>query len=145
MFNLANQAKNKSINEISSNLSFGFNKQKIRNSNKIWTENLNINPLPSKFEPFGYVIMQFIDIHGLTETRLDIIFPMMHILANEYLEPRRANRNKNDGKVIIYTCEDIPSKLVFLMIWKVSLFYSISGNVSGYHKHFMQTFIILII
>lgn len=76
--------------------------------------------------------MKFIDIHGLTETRLDIIFPTMHILENEYLEPRRPNRNKNDGKVIIYTREDIHSKLAFLMIWKVSLFYSISGKVSGY-------------
>lgn len=132
MSNLANLAKDKSINEISSNLSFGFNKKKIRNPNKIWTENLNINPLTSKFEQFGYVIMKFIDIHGLTETRLDIIFPTMHILANEYLEPRRPDRNKNDGKVIIYTRQDIHSKLTFLMIWKVSLFYSISGKVSGY-------------
>ena len=94
--------------------------------------------------------MQFIDIYVLTETKLDDTFPTGHILVKGYSEPYRLNTNKNDGGVMIYTHEDIPSKHVFHMIWKVNLLNSILGNVNGYFlehttHHSMQIFIILII
>ena len=57
--------------------------------------------------------MQFIDIHALTEIKLDITFPTVHILVNGNSQPCRPNRNKNDGEVKIYTREDILDKHVF--------------------------------
>ena len=57
--------------------------------------------------------MQYIDIHGLTETKLDIVFPTVHILVNGYSQSCRPKRDKSDGEVMISTLEDIPNKHVF--------------------------------
>ena len=64
---------------------------------------LNINSLLKD------IAMQYIDIHSLTEAKLDDIFRIVQFLVNSNSEPYRHNRKKT--QVMIYIREDISSKL----------------------------------
>ena len=108
VLNLVNQASNKSINATSPNLLFEIKKLRIRNPNKIIIGNLNINSLPNKFEQLKDIVMQHIDILFLTE--LNDTFPTAQFLVNGFSEPYRLDRNRKGGGVMVYICEDIPSK-----------------------------------
>lgn len=66
-------------------------------------EILNINSLLKD------IAMQYIDIHSLTEAKLDDIFRIVQFLVNSNSEPYRHNRKKT--QVMIYIREDISSKL----------------------------------
>ena len=54
ILNLVNKTSDTSINEASPNRLFEIEKARIRNPNKIMIGNLNINPLPNKFEQLIY-------------------------------------------------------------------------------------------
>ena len=64
---------------------------------------LNINSLLKD------IAMQYIDIHSLTEAKLDDIFRTVQFLVNSNSEPYRPNRKETH--VMIYLREDISSKL----------------------------------
>ena len=110
LLNLVNQANIEFINETYPNLLFEIKKLRIRNPKKIMIGNLNINSLPNKFEQLKDIVMQYIDILVLTETKLDDTFPAAQFLVNGFLEPYRLDRNRNGGGVMICIREDIPSK-----------------------------------
>ena len=71
---------------------------RIRNPNKIITGNLNINPLPNKFEQLKDKVLQHIDILVLTETKLDDTFPTAQFLVNGFSEPYILDRNRKGGR-----------------------------------------------
>ena len=110
VINLVNQTNNKSISVASPNLLFEIKKLRIRNPNKIIIENLNIHSLPNKFEQLKDIVMQYIGILVLTESKLDDTFPTAQFLVNGFSEPYRLDRNRNGEGVMIYIREDIPSK-----------------------------------
>ena len=110
VINLVNQTNNKSISVASPNLLFEIKKLRIRNPNKIIIENLNIHSLPNKFEQLKDIVMQYIGILVLTESKLDDTFPTAQFLVNGFSELYRLDRNRNGEGVMIYIREDIPSK-----------------------------------
>ena len=44
----------------------------MKNANKIIIGNFNINSLPNKFEKFKELVLKYVDILVITETKLDV-------------------------------------------------------------------------
>ena len=80
--------------------------------NKIIIGNININSLPAKFDQVKEVKLKNIDILVITETKLDDTFPLDQFYVERFTIPYRLDRNRNEGGVIIYVMEDIPSKIL---------------------------------
>ena len=76
-------------------------KLRIKNPNKIIIGNLNINSLPNKFEQLKGIVMQYIDILVLTETKLYDTFPVDQFLVNGFSGPYKLDKNRNGRKVAI--------------------------------------------
>ena len=76
-------------------------KLRIKNPNKIIIGNLNINSLPNKFEQLKGIVMQYIDILVLTETKLYDTFPVAQFLVNGFSGPYKLDKNRNGRKVAI--------------------------------------------
>ena len=76
-------------------------KLRIKNPNKIIIGNLNINSLPSKSEQLKGIVMQYIDILVLTETKLYDTFPVAQFLVNGFSGPYKLDKNRNGRKVAI--------------------------------------------
>ena len=47
---------------------------RLRNVNKVITGNLNINSLPNKFDQLIEIVLKYVDILVITETKLDDTF-----------------------------------------------------------------------
>ena len=84
---------------------------KENSPNKIIAGHLNINSLRKKFVALQFIINRSLDIILLLETKLDDSFlSAQFILKNFGIPPYRLDRNSNCGELLLYVCEDIPSK-----------------------------------
>lgn len=92
---MVDQAKDKAIDEKPSNMLFKPQKLKIRNQNKIVIGNVNIKSLPNRFEQLKDIIIRYIDILVLTETKLDDTFPTASFLVNGFSELYIFDRYRN--------------------------------------------------
>ena len=91
----------------------GLKVMKENSPNKIIVEHLNINSLRNKFEALQFIINRNLDIILLSETKLDDSFlSAQFILKNFGIPPYRLDRNSNCGELLLYVCEDIPSKFL---------------------------------
>ena len=86
--------------------------------------NLIISSLPNKFKQLKKLILKYVDILVLTETKLNDSFPNLQFLVDGLFEPCRIDRSRSGGGVMIYVRDDNPSKLLtknifFLMISRV--------------------------
>ena len=52
------------------------------------------------------------DIIILSEIKIDDSFPTNQFLINGFSLPFRADRNQNDGGILVYTNESIPTKML---------------------------------
>ena len=73
---------------------------------------LNINSVRNKFEALKFIININIDIILLSETKLDGSFTSAQFMLKNFGIPYRLNRNSNGGGLLLYVCEDIPSKFL---------------------------------
>ena len=132
---------------------FQIKKLRIRNPNKIIIENLNINLLLNTFEQSKDIVMQYIDILALTETKLDATFTKAQFLLNGFSEPYRLDRSRNGGAVMIYIHENVPSKLLAIHVFPLEdLFVGFNFRkcknryfLKHTTHHTKQIFIVLII
>ena len=132
---------------------FQIKKLSIRNPNKIIIENLNINLLLNTFEQSKDIVMQYIDILALTETKLDATFTKAQFLLNGFSEPYRLDRSRNGGGVMIYIHENVPSKLLDIHVFPLEdLFVGFNFRkcknryfLKHTTHHTKQIFIVLII
>ena len=132
---------------------FQIKKLSIRNPNKIIIENLNINLLLNTFEQSKDIVMQYIDILALTETKLDATFTKAQFLLNGFSEPYRLDRSRNGGAVMIYIHENVPSKLLAIHVFPLEdLFVGFNFRkcknryfLKHTTHHTKQIFIVLII
>ena len=132
---------------------FQIKKLSIRNPNKIIIENLNINLLLNTFEQSKDIVMQYIDILALTETKLDATFTKAQFLLNGFSEPYRLDRSRNGGAVMIYIHENVPSKLLAIRVFPLEdLFVGFNFRkcknryfLKHTTHHTKQIFIVLII
>ena len=61
--------------------------------------------------------MKHIDVFVITETKIDNSFSTLQFLVKVFKEPFRLDRNRNEGEVIIYIREDIPSRLLLKQVF----------------------------
>ena len=73
----------------------------MKNANKIIIGNFNINSLPNKFEKFKELVLKYVDILVITETKLDM-FPTSQFLVDEFSEHFALDRNRNGGGIMIF-------------------------------------------
>ena len=85
---------------------------RLSNVNRVVIGNLNINSIPKKFNQLKELVLKYMDILVLTETKLDDSFPNSQFLVDGFSEPFRIDRNRSGGGVMIYIRDDIPSKLL---------------------------------
>ena len=85
---------------------------KENSPNKIIVGHLNINSVRNKFEALKFIINRNIDIILLSETKLDDSFTSAQFMLKNFGVPYRLNRNSNGGGLLLYVCEDIPSKFL---------------------------------
>ena len=57
-------------------------------------------------------VLEYVDVLVLTEAKFDDSFPKAQFLVDGFFEPYRYDRNKRGGGIMIYICENIPSKLL---------------------------------
>ena len=78
----------------------------------IGTLRVNINSLPIKFVQLQEIVLKYVDILILTETKLYDISPKPQFMVHGFSMPYRQDRNRNGGGIMIYIRDDIPSKLL---------------------------------
>ena len=85
---------------------------RLKNTNRVIIGNLNINSFSSKFAQLQEIVLKYVDILILTETKLDDSFPTSQFMVDGFSKPYRQDRNRNGGGIMIYIRDDIPSKLL---------------------------------
>ena len=84
---------------------------KIQCPEKITVSHLNINLIRNKFDAWSFIID--INIHKLliSENKLDDSFSFGQFRLKTCYTPYRLDRDSKRGGVLLYFCEDIPTRL----------------------------------
>ena len=85
---------------------------RIRNLNKIVIGHLNINCIRNKFDFLAHQVKVNIDILMISETKLDEIFPPSQSFLDDCSVAFHFDRNGNDGGILLYNGDNMPSKLL---------------------------------
>ena len=83
-----------------------------RNRNRLAIAHLNINSLRSKFENLVDQVPDNIEILMILKTKLDDSFPVGQFLIKRYSSPYMLDRYSQEGGIVLFVMEDIPSKLL---------------------------------
>ena len=70
---------------------------RLRNVNRVLIGNININSIPNKFSQLKELVLKYVDILVITETKLDDSFPNAQFLVDGFSVPFRFDRNRNGG------------------------------------------------
>ena len=70
-----------------------------------------MNSLRNKFDLLANIVKNKFDILMISETKLDSSFPKRQFHLHGFSEPYRLDRNGNNGGILVFIREDIPSKL----------------------------------
>ena len=70
---------------------------RLRNVNKVIIGNLNNNSLPKKFDQLRVIVLKYVDVLVITETKLDDTFLTSQLLVTGFSVPYRLDRNRNGG------------------------------------------------
>ena len=82
------------------------------NPDKLVFAHLNINPIRNTFKMLSDQIKGNIDVLLISEIKIDDSFPNGNFLIDGFSMPYRLDRNSNDGRLMLFVREDIPSSLV---------------------------------
>ena len=80
---------------------------RTNNINRLVIGQLNINSIRNKFEALKSIVSGNLDILVVTESKLDISFPVGQFYIEGYSPPFRLDRSANGGGVLVYDREDI--------------------------------------
>ena len=84
---------------------------------------LNINSLRLTFDSLAQKITGNVDIHMISETKLDNSFQEGQFLIEGYSKPYRIDLNFHGGGIMLYVRADIPSKLLSTELLPMEDFY----------------------
>ena len=93
------------------------------NLNKLVFGHLNINSIGNKYEFLVEQVKGNIDAIMIAETKIDDNFPVDNFVIDGYSTLYRLDRNSNDGGILLYIKEVIPSYLVATEKEPVESFY----------------------
>ena len=83
---------------------------RVKDINRVIIGNVHMNSPPIKFAQLQEMVLKFVGILILTETKLDDSFPTSQFLVVGFSMPYRQDRKRNRDGIMIYICDDIPSK-----------------------------------
>ena len=81
---------------------------RLKNPNRLIIAQLNINSERNKFDSLVRMLHNNLDILLISETKIDSSFPTAQFQIQGYTT-YRLDRNTNDGGILLYIREDIPS------------------------------------
>ena len=76
---LIQQANDNPVNSPSLNPLLKIKNLRLSNVNRVIIGNLNINSLTNKFDQLKEIVLKYIDILVITETKLDDTFPIISL------------------------------------------------------------------
>ena len=85
----------------------------------------------NKFDSLGNIINNNIGILMISETKLDPSFPTGQFHIHGFSEPYSFDRNGNGGGILLYSHEDIPSKLILTKMTIEGFFVKINLSKKG--------------
>ena len=85
---------------------------RLKDINRVIIGNLNTNSLTVTFAQLQEIVLKYVDILILTETKLYDISPKSQFMVHGFSMPYRQDRNRNGGGIMIYIRDDIPSILL---------------------------------
>ena len=85
---------------------------RLINVNKVIIRNLNINYLPNKFDHLREIVLKYVDVLVIMETKLDDTFLPSQFLVTGFSVPFRLDQNRNVDGIMIFIHNDIPSRLL---------------------------------
>ena len=83
-----------------------------KHTNKIIIGNLNINSLINKFLQLKHLILKYVDILVVTETKLDETFLNANFRVEGFSDPYRLDKSDRGGGVMVFVKDTIASKLL---------------------------------
>ena len=101
-----------SINKVFPHYITGIKNLRLRNVNKVIIDNLNINSLPNEFYQLKEIVLKYVDVLLITETKLYDTFLTSQFLVTGFSVPYRLDRNRNGGGIMIFIRDDIPSRVL---------------------------------
>ena len=81
---------------------------RVKNTNRIAIESLNINSIVNKFDALKIIIPGDNDIFDLTETKLDVFFQAVQFCIEGLSTPYRLYRDRNGGAFLSMQGEIYP-------------------------------------
>ena len=107
-----NRSSEMSINDVFPHCITEIKNLRLRNVNKVIIGNLNINSLPNKFDQLREIVLKYVDVLVVTETKLDDTFLTSQFLVTGFSVPYRLDRNRNRVGIMIFIRDDIPSRVL---------------------------------
>ena len=101
-----------SINDVFPHCITEIKNLRLTNVNKFIISNLNINSLPSKFDQLREIVLKYVDVLVVTETKLDDTFLTSQFSVTGFSVPYRLDPNRNGGGIIIFIRDYIPSRVL---------------------------------
>ena len=87
-------------------------KLRVKNMDRIILGHINLNSIMHKFDMMADLIKGKIDILLIRETKIDSTFPTAQFEIYDYSSPYRLDRTISGGGLLLYTREDIPTRLL---------------------------------
>ena len=109
-----------------------------KNLNRSIIVQLNINSIRNKFQFLEKEACADLDILLISETKLDDSFPSAQFLLDGFSKPYILDGCSNGGRTLLYTRDDIPSRLLLNSIKTESIFAEIN-----FRKKMVNPFILL--
>ena len=77
-----------------------------------WFDNKSVNLVSVKFDQLREIVLKYVDVLVITETKLDDTFLTCQFLVTEFSVPYRLHWNRNGGGIMIFICDDILSRML---------------------------------
>ena len=106
-----------SINDVFPHCITEIKNLKLRNVNRLMIDHLNINSLPTKFDQLREIVLKYVDVLVITESKPDDTFLTSEFLVTGFSIPHRLDQNRNGGGIMIFICDYIPSRLLMKHIF----------------------------
>ena len=107
-----NRSSEISINDVFPHCITEIENLRLRNITEVIIGNLNFNSFPNKFDQSREIVPKYVDVLVITETKLYDTFLMSQFFVTGFTVPYRLDRNRNRSGIMIFTCDDIPSRVL---------------------------------
>ena len=96
------------------------------NVNRLICAHLIINSIRNNFNLLADIVNNNFEILIISETKLDLSFPTKQLHIHGFSEHYRFHRNCGSSRILLYICEDMPSKLILTKMTTEGFFVDIN-------------------